>query len=85
MVRNPSANAEDIRDVGSIPALGRSPRGGHAITPVVWPGESHGQRSLVGYSSWGHADLDTTEQLNTQHRAITYRAVKGFERDPCIC
>ena len=32
-------------------------------TPVFWPGESHGQRSLVGYSPWGHKEPDTTEQL----------------------
>ena len=30
-------------------------------TPVFWPGESHGQRSLVGYSPWGHKELDVTE------------------------
>ena len=29
MVKNLPANAGDIRDVGSIPGLGRSPRGGH--------------------------------------------------------
>ena len=29
-------------------------------TPVFLPGESHGQRSLVGYGSWGHKELDTT-------------------------
>ena len=29
VVKNPSANAGDIRDVGSIPGLGRSPRGGN--------------------------------------------------------
>ena len=29
VVKNPLANAGDIRDVGSIPELGRSPRGGH--------------------------------------------------------
>ena len=29
MVRNPPANAGDIRDVGLIPTLGRSPGGGH--------------------------------------------------------
>ena len=29
MVKNPPANAEDIRDVGLIPGLGRSPGGGH--------------------------------------------------------
>ena len=31
---------------------------------VFWPGEFHGQRSLEGYSSWGHRDSDTTEQLS---------------------
>ena len=28
------------------------------------PGESHGQRSLVGYSPWSHKESDTTEWLN---------------------
>ena len=32
-----------------------------AITPVFLPGESHGQRSLVGYSPRGHKEWDTTE------------------------
>ena len=31
-------------------------------TPVFLPGESHGQRGLVGYSPWGHKESDTTEQ-----------------------
>ena len=30
-------------------------------TPVFLPGESHGQRGLVGYSPWGHKELDMTE------------------------
>ena len=34
-------------------------------TPVFLPGESHGQRSLVGYSPWNHKQLDTTGQLIT--------------------
>ena len=51
-VKNPSANAEDIRDVGLIPGLGRFPwRRAWQPTPVFLPGESHGQRGLVGYSS----------------------------------
>ena len=29
VVKNPPANAEDIREVSSIPGLGRSPEGGH--------------------------------------------------------
>ena len=32
-------------------------------TSVFLPGESHGQRSLVGYSPWGRKESDTTEQL----------------------
>ena len=32
-------------------------------TPVFLPGKSHGQRSLVSYSPWGHKELDTTERL----------------------
>ena len=33
-------------------------------TPVLLPGKSHGQRSLVGYSLWGLKESDTTEQLH---------------------
>ena len=33
-------------------------------TPVLLPGKSHGWRSLVGCSPWGHKGLDTTEWLN---------------------
>ena len=33
-------------------------------TPVLLPGKSHGRRRLVGYSPWGHKELDTTEQLH---------------------
>ena len=31
----------------------------------ILPGESHGQRSLVGYSPWGYKESDTTEQAHT--------------------
>ena len=34
---------------------------GNGNPPVLLPRESHGQRSLVGYSSWGHKELDVTE------------------------
>ena len=33
------------------------------MAPVFLPGEFHGQRNLVGYSSWGRKESDTTEQL----------------------
>ena len=29
--------------------------------------KSHGQRSLAGYSPWGHKESDTTEQLTLSH------------------
>ena len=32
--------------------------------PVFLPRESHGQRSLTGYSPWGHKELDMTERLS---------------------
>ena len=31
---------------------------------VLLPGKSHGQRSLVGYSPWGHEESDMTERLH---------------------
>ena len=40
-----------------------------APTPVLLPGESHGWRSLVGYSPQGHKELDTTEQLTEKAMA----------------
>ena len=51
-----------VRDMGSIPWEGR-----WQPTPVFLPGESHGQRGLVGYSSWGHKESDVTEQLNNHN------------------
>ena len=48
-------------DLGSIPGLGRSPGEGSGNTPVLLPGKSHGQRSLVGYSPWGRKESDTIE------------------------
>jgi len=35
-------------------------------TPVFWPGKSHGQRSLVGYSPCSHKESDTTDQVTNK-------------------
>ena len=35
------------------------------LTPLFPPGESHGQRSLVGYSPWGCKESDTTEHFHS--------------------
>ena len=57
VVKNLPANAGDIRDAGSIPGTQvQSPgqedpqRRAWQLTPVLLPRESHGQRSLAGYS-----------------------------------
>ena len=49
VVKNLPANAGDVRDTGQEDALEK----GMQPTSVLLPGESHGQRSLVGYSPWG--------------------------------
>ena len=60
LVKNPPA----MRETWFNPWVGKTPwRRGRLPTPVFWPGESHGQRSLVGYSPQGHKESDTTEQL----------------------
>ena len=41
-----------------------------ATHSIFLPGEVHGQRSLVGYSPWGHKELDTTEQLTPTHPGL---------------
>ena len=57
MVKNLSANAGDM---GSVSGSGRSPgEGKWQPTPIFLPGESHRQRSLVGYSPLGCKESDT--------------------------
>ena len=57
-VKKSAGNAE-----GQARLLGREDplEKGWLPTPVSLPGQSHGQRSLVGCSSWGHKELDMTE------------------------
>ena len=55
-------------DLGSIPGSGRSPGGMHGnLLQYSCLENSHGQKSLVGYSSWGHKESDMTEQLSIAH------------------
>ena len=39
-------------------------------TPIFLPGESCGQRSLVGYSPWSYKESSTTERLTHTHISI---------------
>ena len=76
MVKNPPANAADMR-YGFDPWVGKIPwRRKWQFTPVFLPGESHGQRSLADYSPRGRKELDTTEA--TQHSpSVTGIGSKG--------
>ena len=59
VIKNPTSNAGDA---SFIPGLGRSPGEGNG-NPFQYSclGKSQGQRSLVGYSPWGHKESDMTE------------------------
>ena len=62
MIKNPPASAGDVRDTGVIPESGRFPWSRKwQPTPVFLPGESHGQRSLVGYTVQKVTESDATE------------------------
>ena len=67
MVKNlPAMPETQVWSLGREDAVekGRQP------TPGFLPGESHGQRSLVGCSPWGHKELDTTERLSVYTHAV---------------
>ena len=68
MVKNLPADSGDLRDVGSIPASGRSLREGHGN--LLWYSclENPMDREAwwATYDPWGRKELDTTEQLLAQ-------------------
>ena len=51
-------------------------------TPVLLPGKSHGWRSLVGCSPWGHEQSDTTEQLYVH---FSLSCIGGGNGNPLQC
>ena len=76
MVKNPLANKGGLRDKDSIPGFGKIPwRKSWQPTPVFLPGESHGQRSMVGYSPWSYKESDTTEATCTNKGAWLFLGV----------
>ena len=53
-------------------------------TPVSLPGESHGWRSLVGYSPWGSTESDMTERLS-MNTPIPILSFNPQMQDGCLC
>ena len=72
-------------DLGWIPGLGRSPRGGHG-NPLQYSclENPHGQRSLVGYSRWGRKESDKTERLSAFLYVIQMKSYR-IQRDVSFC
>ena len=61
VVKNPPANAGDMR-LGFDPWVETVPcRRAWQSTPVFWPGEFHRHRILTGYSPKGHTESDMIE------------------------
>ena len=63
MGKNLPINAVEVRD--AVRSLSREDPWSRKwqSAPVFLPGESHGQRSLMGYSPWGRTESDRTERL----------------------
>ena len=80
VVKNASANAGDTTDSEFSPWVEKIPwRRKWQPIPVFLPGKFHGQRSLAGYSPWGHRAY-TTEHT----RIYTYiRLSKDLKSRPC--
>ena len=79
-------NLGDTGDAGSISGLGRCPGGEHG-NPFL-PGESHGQRSLVGYSPYGGEEFDVTEHAHKAHKTaflIEWYKLRSSNRDLTDC
>ena len=61
--KEPACQCRRRKKPGFDPWVGKMPwRRAWQPTPVFLPGESHGQRSLVGCSPWGHEESDVTER-----------------------
>ena len=81
VVKNFPANAGDAGERGFDPCVRNILwRRACQPTPVLLPGESHGQRSLTGYSPWARKESDTTERLTHTH-ACTHTHTEAM----CSC
>ena len=78
VVKDLPVSGGDIRDEGLTPGLGRSPEGGYG-NPLQYSclAQSHGQRSLMGYSPQDHKESGTKEatSLRSPHTSSLEKEV----------
>ena len=76
-VSDSKGSAYNAGNLGLIPGLGKFPwRRKWQPTPVFLPGESHGQRRLMGCSPWDHKESNTTERLTLHFTNIYWLDAK---------
>ena len=71
-------------DSGSFTGLGRS-LGEEDGYPLQYSREFHGQRSLAGYSPWGHKELNTTECMRAGTHTHTILSLSVITQPICLC
>ena len=92
LIKNPPASAGDVRDMGLIPGLGRSPGGGHGnqLQHSCLENPKDREDSPMGYSPWIHTESDMTEvtspstALGTQDRAVNTSDQNTCSWEACI-
>ena len=74
VIKNLPATTGDAGDMGSIAWSGKSPGVGMAIYSSIHgqSGKFCGQRSLAGYSPWGHKESDMTEHNTATHEITSH-------------
>ena len=84
VVKNPPANAGGVRDTGSLGQ--EDPLEEELAThSSILARESHGQRSLGGYSPQGHKESDATEVIENTPTVNSFSVVKkGGQRRPVL-
>ena len=82
-MKNSPHNTGDIKYTGSISGSERDPGGGHGKpTTLFLPGESHGQRSLAGYSPQCRKELGTSDLACKQSFSVTFSQAASWQIPP---
>ena len=77
--KEPNYRCRRHKSCGLDPWVGKIPwrRAGHPAL-VLLPGEFHGQKSLVGYSSWDLNESDMSKQLTNTSTSWFMKQAQGF-------
>ena len=79
MVKESACQCRRLKRRGFNPWVDKIPwRRKWQPTLVFLPGESHGQKSLAGYSPWSHKELATTERARARAHTHTHTHTQCF-------